>query len=97
MPSKTIAQTVNTVDRDDASIRFYLSDDAAEHPRCLRAAVTLRDGEVQDVALQHVTRDQAGAVTGRVPAPPFTGAQMTALRGALRAIFDTAAAAAGYA
>jgi len=76
-------------------------DDGTNHPRCLFATVTLRDGENQTVWLQQVTRsatpDENGKypVTGRVP-NLLTGAQLTTLRNLLVAIFNQAALDAGY-
>jgi hypothetical protein len=98
MLTKTIQVTRNAVDRDEARITFSLADDASPHPGCLVASVMLSsDGEEQTVYMQHATRDANGNVTGRVPAPGVTVAQLAAARTALRAAFDVAAAAAGYA
>lgn len=96
MPSKSVTQILQTVAATDAQIEFSLSDATSAHPGCLSAIVTLRDGERAFVWVQNAVKDASGNVTSRVPAAPFTAAQVTALRGALLSVFNAAAASAGY-
>lgn len=90
MPAKTITQTVNTLDQDEAGIRFYRADASSEHPGALVAEVTLRSGETKTIFLQNLVNGSLA------PAAPFNGAQLTSARVFLRAVFAAAAAAAGY-
>lgn len=93
---KAVHTTRDAHPATDARYEYFLSDDAAEHPRCLCARVHVSGEDVVELYLQHVTRDGDGKVTGRIPAAPFTGPQLVAVRNACGAVFAVAAAKAGY-
>lgn len=100
MPTRTINEVRFTVAAADARFTIDISDSKddgpGDNPRCAYVSVALRDGEIQTVWLQQVTRDAEGVVTGRVSTGVLTGAQLNVLRGMLTAMFNKAAQDAGY-
>lgn len=108
MASKTINQIITTVLPADAQYTIDIADNhdtGNNHPGCAFASVKLRDGEIQHVWLQHVTRGDVDPDTGRAPVTgkvvavngPLSGAELTSLRSILLKVFNKAASDAGYA